>query len=77
MKQTDLKAVINSVQVEKVDGLYQISMDMPNKIVIGPDNSDDAVLLSEYLAGAAQECDQLNLFGKITDTITKGKGSDT
>jgi len=77
MKQTDLKAVINSVHVEKVDGLYQISMDMPNKIVIGPDNSDDAVLLSEYLAGAAQECDQLNLFDKITDTIMKGKGSDT
>jgi len=77
MEQTDLKAVINSVQVEKVDGLYQISVDMPNKVIIGPDNCDDAMLLSEYLAGAAQECNQRNLFDKITDTIMKGKGSDT
>jgi len=47
MEQTDLKAVINSVQVEKVDGLYQISVDMPNKVIIGPDNCDDAMLLSD------------------------------
>lgn len=73
MKQTDLKAVINSVQVEKVDGFYQISVDMPDKVVVGPDNCDDAMLLSEYLVGAAQECDQRNLFDKNTDTIMKGK----
>jgi hypothetical protein len=73
MRQTDLKAVINSVQVEKVDGLYRVSVDMPDKVIIGPDNCNDAMLLSEYLAGAARECDQHNLFDKITDTIMKGK----
>lgn len=74
MEQTDLKAVLNSVQVEKVDGIYQISVDMPKKVIVGPDNCNDAMLLSEYLAAAAQECDQRNLF---ENTIMKGKGSDT
>ena len=76
MEPTDIKKIINSVHVEWKDGLYHVSIDMPENVVISDQNSQDAMLLSEYIAGAAHECHQLNV-DIMLKRITKESSDDT
>lgn len=79
MEPTDIKKIINSIQVEKVDGEYQIAVDMPEKIIVSDANADDAILLSEYMAAAVKECELLGIieangcyFDAVEEEIKKG-----
>ena len=76
MEPTDIKKILNSVHVEWKDGLYHVAIDMPDKVVISDQNSQDAMLLSEYIAGAAHECHQLNV-DIMLKRITKESSDDT
>ncbi len=75
MEPTDIKKILNSVHVEWKDGLYHVAIDMPDKVVISDQNSQDAMLLSEYIAGAAHECHQLNV-DIIMNNAMKTAGKD-
>ena len=77
MEPTDIKKIINSVHVEWKDGLYHVAIDMPENVVISDQNSQDAMLLSEYIAGAAHECHQLNVDIILNKTMKKGRENDT
>ncbi len=76
MNPTDIKKIINSVQVEFKNGLYHVAIDMPETVVVNDENSQDAILLSEYISGAAHECHQLNV-DIMLKRITKESSDDT
>ena len=61
MEPTDIKAIINSIQVVKVKGQNMVAIEEPDKVIITPENARDAQLLGEYLALAADEAKNLAL----------------
>lgn len=66
MKPTDIKAIINSIQVVKVKGKNMVAIEEPDKVIITPENARDAELLGEYLALAADEAKNLAI---VEETI--------
>jgi len=73
MKPTDIKAIINSIQVVKVKGQNMVAIEEPDKVIITPENARDAVLLGEYLAFAADEAKNLAI---VEETIIE-ESNDT
>ena len=66
MEPTDIKAIINSIQVIKVDGKNMIAIDQPDKVIVTPENAHDAELCGQYLAMAAHEAENLAI---VEETI--------
>jgi hypothetical protein len=62
---TDIKAIINSIQVVKVNGKNMVVIDQPDKVIVTPENARDAELCGEYLAMAAHEAETLALVEKV------------
>lgn len=73
MKPTDIKAIINSIQVVKVKGQNMVAIEEPDKVIITPENARDAELLGEYLALAADEAKNLAI---VEETIIE-ENNDT
>lgn len=71
-KPTDLKKVMNSIQVVEKNGMAMIEMDQPEKVYVNSENAQDAVLVSEYLLAAAREADWINAQKQI-ESIKKRK----
>ena len=61
MEPTDIKAIINSIQVVKVNGRNMVEIDQPDKVIVTPENARDAELCGQYLAMAAHEAENLAL----------------
>ena len=61
MEPTDIKAIINSIQVVKVNGRNMVEIDQPDKVIVTPENAKDAELCGQYLAMAAHEAENLAL----------------
>lgn len=59
-KPTDLKKVLNSIEVVVKDDEAMIKIDEPDKVYISPENANDAILVGEYLKAAAREADHIN-----------------
>lgn len=76
MNPTDMKKILNSVHVELKDGLYHVAIDLPENVVVNDQNSADAMLLSEYIAGAAHECHQLNVDIILNKAMKNGRGKE-
>ena len=54
---TDIKSIINSIEIVGTSSGPRLSIDWPDKIVIGPDNADDAVLLGQFIEATVKEMD--------------------
>lgn len=75
-KPTDLKKVMNSIQVVEKNGMAMIEMDQPEKVYVNSENAQDAVLVSEYLLAAAHEADWINAQKQISK-LKGGKDGDS
>tara|TARA_R100001591_G_C4291330_1_gene167842 strand:- start:528 stop:764 length:237 start_codon:yes stop_codon:yes gene_type:complete len=58
---TDIKTIINSVEIVGTDSGPRLSIDWPDKIVIGPDNAQDAMMLGQFIKATVKEMDMKTL----------------
>ena len=58
---TDIKAIMNSIEIVGTDSGPRLSIDWPDKIVIGPDNAQDAMMLGKFIEATVKEMDMKTL----------------
>lgn len=65
---TDIKSIMNSIEIVGTDSGPRLSIDWPEKIVIGPDNAADAVLLGQFIEATVKEMDAKTSIEAHVDT---------
>ena len=66
---TDIKAIMNSIEIVGTDSGPRLSIDWPDKIVIGPDNAQDAMMLGKFIEATVKEMDQKTSIEAHCDTM--------